>query len=149
MAAPLMALGPCKLVIRYAAAAAKSLQLCPTLWNPTDGSPLGSPVPGILQARTLEWIAILFSRGSSCPRDQTQVSYVAGRFFYRLSYREDLGHLGKCFKQLAGRQASFVLPSSSFFLSEMQMWWLEPLQPSYDHKVISRIQATAKHNTTN
>ena len=40
---------------------AKSLQLCPTLRNPIDGSPLGSPVPGILQARTLEWVAISFS----------------------------------------------------------------------------------------
>ena len=45
----------------YAAAAAKSLQSCPTLCNPTDGSPPGSPVPGILQARTLEWVAISFS----------------------------------------------------------------------------------------
>ena len=41
-----------------AAAAAKSLQSCPTLCDPTDGSPPGSPVPGILQARTLEWVAI-------------------------------------------------------------------------------------------
>ena len=45
----------------YAAAAAKSLQSCPTLCDPMDGSPPGSPVPGILQARTLEWIAISFS----------------------------------------------------------------------------------------
>jgi len=44
-----------------AAAAAKSLQSCPTLWDPIDGSPPGSLVPGILQARTLEWIAISFS----------------------------------------------------------------------------------------
>ena len=44
-----------------AAAAAKSLQLCPTLWDPIDGNPPGSPVPGILQARTLEWVAIGFS----------------------------------------------------------------------------------------
>ena len=44
-----------------AAAAAKSLQLCPTLCDPTDGSPPGSPVPGILQARTLEWFAISLS----------------------------------------------------------------------------------------
>ena len=44
-----------------AAAAAKSLQLCPTLCNPIDGSPPGSAVPGILQARTLEWVAISFS----------------------------------------------------------------------------------------
>ena len=44
-----------------AAAAAKSLQLCLTLCGPIDGSPPGSPVPGILQARTLEWVAIAFS----------------------------------------------------------------------------------------
>ena len=44
-----------------AAAAAKSLQLCPTLCDPIDSSPPGSPVPGILQARTLEWAAISFS----------------------------------------------------------------------------------------
>ena len=43
------------------AAAAKSLQSCPTLWDPIDGSPPDSPVPGILQARTLEWVAIFFS----------------------------------------------------------------------------------------
>ena len=44
-----------------AAAAAKSLQLCPTLCDPIDGNPPGFPVPGILQARTLEWVAISFS----------------------------------------------------------------------------------------
>ena len=48
------------LVVSAAAAAAKSLQLCPTLCDPIDGSPPGSPVPGILQARTLEWVAISF-----------------------------------------------------------------------------------------
>ena len=45
----------------YAAAVAKSLQSCPTLCNPLDGSPPGSAIPGILQARTLEWVAIAFS----------------------------------------------------------------------------------------
>ena len=44
-----------------AATAAKSLQSCPTLCDPIDGRPPGSPVPGILQARTLEWVAISFS----------------------------------------------------------------------------------------
>ena len=48
-------------LIKISAAAAKSLQSCPTLCDPTDGSPPGSPVPGILQARTLEWVAISFS----------------------------------------------------------------------------------------
>ena len=47
--------------MKYAAAAAKSLQSCPTLCYPIDGSLPGSPVPGILQARTLEWVAISFS----------------------------------------------------------------------------------------
>ena len=45
----------------YVAAAAKSLQPCPTLCDPIDGSPPGSPVPGILQARTLEWVVVSFS----------------------------------------------------------------------------------------
>ena len=48
-------------VISAAAVAAKLLQLCLTLCDPIDGSPPGSPVPGILQARTLEWVAISFS----------------------------------------------------------------------------------------
>ena len=47
------------------AAAAESCQSCPTLWDPIDGSPPGSPVPGILQARTLEWVAISFSNNES------------------------------------------------------------------------------------
>ena len=57
--------GQFSLAIEYgpyaAAAAAKSLQSCLTLWDPIDGSPPGSPVPGILQARTMEWVAISFS----------------------------------------------------------------------------------------
>ena len=49
-------------VVHYIpAAAAKSLQLCLTLCDPIDGSPQGSPIPGILQARTVEWVAISFS----------------------------------------------------------------------------------------
>ena len=50
-----------KVLTVHAAVAAKSLQSCPTLCDPIDGSPPGSPVPGILQARTLEWVAISFS----------------------------------------------------------------------------------------
>ena len=69
-----------------AAAAAKSLQSCPTLCDPIDGTPPGSPVPGILQARTLEWAVIPFSRGSSSPWDRTQVSHITDRFFEPLKY---------------------------------------------------------------
>ena len=55
--------------------------LCLTLCDPMDSSPPGSSVHGILQARMLEWVAIPFFRGSSRPRDQPQVSCIAGRFF--------------------------------------------------------------------
>ena len=48
-------------LLKFAAATAKLLQSCPTLCDPIDGSPPGSPIPGILQARTLEWVAISFS----------------------------------------------------------------------------------------
>ena len=54
----------------------KVAQLCPTLCDPMDYT-----VHGILQARILEWVAFPFSRGSSNPRDQTQVSHIAGGFF--------------------------------------------------------------------
>ena len=67
----------------------KSLaQLCPTLCDSVDYSPPGSSVHGILQARILEWVAISFSKGSSQPRDQTQVSRVAGRRFNLWATRE-------------------------------------------------------------
>ena len=56
-------------------------QSCPTPCNPMDCSPPGSSVHGILQARTLEWVAIPFSRGSFWPRDRTWVSHTTGRFF--------------------------------------------------------------------
>ena len=49
------------IIFHHAATAAKSFQSCPTLCDPIDGRPPGSPIPGILQARTLEWVAISFS----------------------------------------------------------------------------------------
>ena len=63
-------------------------QLCLTLGDPKDCSPPGSSVHGILQARILEWVAIAFSRGSSWPRDRSQVSHIAGRFFTMWATRE-------------------------------------------------------------
>ena len=56
-------------------------QSCPAPWDPGFCSPPGSSVHGILQARTLEWVAMPSSRGSSWPRDGTQVSHIAGGFF--------------------------------------------------------------------
>ena len=63
-------------------------QSCPTLYDPMDYSPSGSSVHGILQARVLEWVAMPSSRGSSQPRDQTQVSHITGRFFTISATRE-------------------------------------------------------------
>ena len=66
----------------------KVTQSCPTLCDPMDCSQPGSSVHGILQARILEWVASLFSRGSSQPRDRTQVCHIAGRFFTIWATRE-------------------------------------------------------------
>ena len=59
-----------------AATAAKLLRSCLTLWDPIDGSPPGSPVPGILQARTLEWVAISFSNASKWKGKVKSLSHV-------------------------------------------------------------------------
>ena len=63
-------------------------QLCPTLCNPTDSSPTGSSVHGILQIRILEWVAISFPRGSSQHRDQTCASCISRQILYRWATRE-------------------------------------------------------------
>ena len=63
-------------------------QSCPTLCDPTDCSPPGSSVHGVSQARILEWVAIPFSRGSSQPKDQTQVFCITGRLFPIWATRE-------------------------------------------------------------
>ena len=62
--------------VRYIVVKVKAAQSCPTLCDPMD-----CIVHGILQARILEWVDFPFSRGSSQPRDGTQVSHIAGRFF--------------------------------------------------------------------
>ena len=65
----------------------KVAQSCPTLWDPRDYT-----VHGILQARILQWITFPFSRGSPQPRDRTQVSLIAGRFFASWATREAQEH---------------------------------------------------------
>ena len=62
-------------------------QSCPTLCDPMDCSPPHFSVHGIFQARVLEWVAISFSRGSSRPRDQTQVSCIVSKMLYCLSHQ--------------------------------------------------------------
>ena len=70
-----------------AAAAAESLQLCPTLCGPIDGSPPGSPVPGILQARTLEWLAISFSNAWKW---KVKVKSLSGFYFIFIGFKDDI-----------------------------------------------------------
>ena len=64
------------LVLAAAAAAAKLLQSCPTLWDSIDSSPPGSPIPGILQAKTLEWVAISFSNAQKWKVKVKSLSHV-------------------------------------------------------------------------
>ena len=71
------------MLLQGGGACVKVTQLCLTHCNPIDYT-----IHGILQARTLEWVAIPFSRGSSQPTDQTQVSFIAGGFFTSLTTRE-------------------------------------------------------------
>ena len=96
--------------ITAAAAAAKSLQSCPTLCYPRDGSPSGSPVPGILQARTLEWVAISFSNAWKWKVKVKSLSHVQ-----LLST-----------PWTAARQAP---PSMGFYMVIQTCTWLTPLFP--------------------
>ena len=96
-------------------------QPCPTLCNPMDSSPPGSSVHGILQARILEWVVISFSRGSSRPRDRTQVSRIRGRRFNLWATRE-------ASKPFPGTELGFN-PSFSIFedlsvkVWNLPRWW--------------------------
>ena len=79
------------MLLQGGGACVKVTQSCLTLCNPIDCT-----VHGILQARTLEWVAIPFSRGSSQPSDQTQVSFIAGGFFTSLATKEAQEYWSGC-----------------------------------------------------
>ena len=96
-------------------------QSCLTLCNPMDCSPPCSSVHGIFQARVSGWVAIPFSRGSSQPRDQTEVSYIGGRLFTIRATREaslttlkllTMWITAKCGKFLKGWEYQTTLPAS-------------------------------------
>ena len=110
-------------------------QLCPVLHGPIGSSPTDSSVHGILQAKIMEWVAILFSRGSSQPRDQTQVSCISGRFFSIWVIRENylgnsnLGILRYCLWDRIAELDRVVVQSLSgvwFFVTP----WTAACQPS-------------------
>ena len=103
-------------------------QLCSTLCDPMDCSPPGSSVRGILQARILEWVAIPFFRGSSQPRDQSRVSYIAVRFFTVWATRE--------------APDSLLLKNVSHHLS---LHWVIVVTPKFtDHKSTEKCNNNAK-----
>ena len=82
-------------------------QSWPTLCNPMGCSPPCSSVHGIFQARVLEWVAISFSRGSSQPRDRTQISCVAGRRFTAWAIREAWSKWSKRITKISQKQSIF------------------------------------------
>ena len=93
---------------------------CFQLCDPIDGRPWGSSVHGIFQARILEWVAISFARRYSQSRNQTQVSCIARKFFYQLSYKESPRHIGK-------QIPNHCLTMTSFWLSDLEIYisvWL-------------------------
>ena len=80
----------------------KVTQSCPTLCNPMDCGPPGSSVHEILQARMLEWEAVPFFRGSSQPRDQTQVSHIVGvLYIFAEKALKDYEHQIDCLEVIA------------------------------------------------
>ena len=103
---------PCQLWAAYDQIKVKSevAQLCPTLCDPMDCSLSGSSIHGIFQARVLEWIAISFSRGSSWPRNRTQVSHIAGRRFTFWATREAL--------------IIRLVPEKNYLLSDLSHYYL-------------------------
>ena len=92
-------------------------QSCPTLCGPTGCGLRGSSIHGIFQARVLKGVAICFSRGSSQPRDWTQVSHIASRCFYRLSHQGLFILPKQKFKKI---MAPFI--SLSAYLHHLRAW---------------------------
>ena len=106
---------------RILAAAAKSLQSCPTLCDPIDSSPSGSPVPGILQARTLEWVAISFSKNTGVGT----CSLLQG-IFPTQGLNPGLPHCRWIFYQLSHNRSPKILGWVSLSLLQ----WIFPTQES-------------------
>ena len=101
-----------------------SVQSCPTLCNPMDCSPPDSSVYRIFQARILEWVAISFSRGSSQPRDRTQVSCTTGRFFINWATRMNYSvTLNKLQFKTAKSEHWHILPTKSYWKDRLQILW--------------------------
>ena len=110
------------ILLLCAAAATKSLQSCPTLFDPRDGSPPGSPVPGILQARTLEWVAISFSNAWKGKWNCSVVSdsFTSDSSCVNLNYIE-LVHNAFQFYYILPLLSTFILLISESLILKLQL----------------------------
>ena len=130
----------------------------PTLFNPMDCSLPGSSVHGILQPRILEQVAISFSRGSSWPRDQTQVSCIIGRFFtfWAILYVYNLSIKNTSLKKKKHKKSEFLMKRQKFFYIKLMNLFgcfvigmtqkLHPHIPHFSHwlKILGKIQNNLK-----
>ena len=124
----------------------KLFSQCPALCDPMDSNLPDSCVHGILQARILEWVAVPFSRGSSQPRDQTQVFRIAGRFFTVWAIREFFIAYSwtLCFK-LIDQIFMDSLLGSPFLLLYMSVFMLVSYSYEYYNKVWMREHLSFKN----
>ena len=126
-------------------------QSCPTLCNPMDWGPWGSSLHGILQARRLEWVAIPFSRESSCPRDWTWVPWMAGRFFTYCLSHQGISLMAECYlkileHKLLRSSEPPVLPFQDTSYSIFLYLYKAPYNKPSLLKLINRYKFPAKKN---
>ena len=114
-------------------------QSCLTVCDPVDCSPPGSSIHGILQARILAWVAISFSRGSSQPRDRTQVSHIAGRRFNLYTTRVALMFC-LCVLQSPFMKKTQLLSKPSFAFGKLPIkkQWVFPFVTKLNKKLKKR-----------
>ena len=98
-------------------------QLCPALCDPMDCSLPGSSIHGILQTRILGWVAIPFSRGSSRPKDPTQVSHTAGGFFTIWTTKQALLRMKSLQMVKPGLKLKQFNSKNAFFTSFVKLLW--------------------------
>ena len=123
------------------------IQSCPTLCDPMDYSLTGSSVHGIFKARILEWVAISFSRGSSRPRDRTQVSRIAGRRFTVWATREGPQTFSYATKLNHSLFPKHCIDSPSIFLYSRESTNLpKPTSPNF---TIFQAQSQMSHSSYN
>ena len=101
-------------------------KLCPTLCDPIDCNPPGSSVCGISQSRILEWVAIVFSRGSSPPRDGAHVTYIRRRVLYHRATRNGWVILTQSCPALCGHVDCSLPGSSVHGILQRECWSQQP-----------------------